>query len=326
MKNIFQSLPLWKTETELNVDTGWVYPEASESVAGSPYLTGERENLIRRGEEQIREVSGEYLDRINRIMMVPNLLALVLWAGITALTVYGVTTSVNRNRGTFLAVVTCVALLFAFLYCARGLIFVLRKLCALLVSDKLKAEDQVHREEMEQISHRLKSELAVIENSYFEKVVDAQFKYGANNTGIAILADWCCQRMMKVLEMTDKRQFLEKITAGMRYTVFPDRVPVFPQPQLTPDMEHMKFHLNNPDPKEWTFFFKEHSIYDIQNDVYNLVGCAQALATHIQEKLPEHMTAAGYDPLMAVEVSGQDNVIELKITTQNPRFVPFMEM
>jgi hypothetical protein len=185
---------------------------------------------------------------------------------------------------------------------------------------------QKHKEKLASISAKLLDEAKAEKDYYFERVIEAQYKYGKNNAGIGVLADWCCEQLMQTIRQSDHRQFLDRVYAKIDLIVEYNNVVLTPTVfTQTTTLAGSKFQTKTISPSPM-FVLQEHSIYNMDNDLYTIVGCAQALSSHITEKMNDVLEKNGYKSDAEYDVACNDNKVSITVNVSNPQFVPFQDM
>lgn len=304
----------------------WVYPVVDDEVRNSNYLTEKRSELAAKCDKILSFEIDAYLSRVKSLKILPYMLAFLLSLAVAVGVIAAVAVSTAKVH-IAIAIILSLVLGYLFILVFGFLVTLFNKLTVLIVKEKLETEDRQFMKAKKDLAQQLQQEMNTIKNAYFEKVVDAQFRFGKDNAGMGILADWCCEQLMTTLKVCDHRQFLNQVSAGMSYQVTSSQVLVTPKVFNDNSNDYAaRDFMSRVSIHPPIFYFREHSIYDLDDDVFTLTGCAQALSAHISEKFPAVLEAAGYDPTVDYEVVSNDSQLQLTITVQNPKFVPFQEM
>lgn len=301
-------------------------PQQDADSQHSGYLTDRIEEIRRKGQDMVRSETEVYQAQIDEIAKKPNMLTALCTLGVLVavpLLAY-IITDLITGWGWALLVTVAVFAMEYFLWNHLYDYFYLMHLQKHTASLEEAAAE--YQEKLEAISSQLAAEVHSIKETYFSSVVDAQFQFGKQNQGIGVLANWCCEQLLYTIRQGDHRKFLERIYAQVQYTVYYDRVVLDSKtffPNTTPTGKTL-------DPKDVLnqvmFVLEENCIYNLKSDLFTLSGCAQALCSHITEKMDDLLATNGYNPEVSYKVESNDNFVKIKMQVDNPQFENFQSM
>lgn len=316
-----------KLHSQLHPSTpSYELPSQDEETASSDYLTSHVDEIRTRGMSMIQTEIDLYDSEIAKLERIPQFLSFVTtFFGLT-ISIAVISAIVYICAGLIWAILCAIFLIFLG-YSFFGIVFILIEMQFLgSRTDQIKTLASEFSKKIDNTINLLNGEITSTKEMYFNSVINAQFKYGKNNQGIGVLADWCCQHIMDAIKKGDHRQFQSQVKGKISYEILFDRVNLTPTifAAASNDMTLDAHALKTGDLS--VFILQEHCIYNMENDLFTTTGCAQALCAHIKEKMPSTLAANGYNSTITFVFISNDNHVDITITVHNPKFIPFQEM
>jgi hypothetical protein len=302
-------------------------PQQDEDTVNSDFLTSEIAKVQNKGADLIKKIEAEYKGTISKIDSKVRILSTIgsCFGGLV-LTILAYLIAKLAGSMTFVAILIALGVA-GIWYLLSGLLtgVIYLKIIPKFGED-LRVINQTYEKNMRDTELMLADEAQTAKEQYYNAVLDAQMRYGVNNGGISVLADWCCGQLMGAVLKADHRTFLEHVYAKIQIKLAFDRAEVNAA-ILIPESNAFGVSYQQKDlTPAAVFVLQENSIYNLNSDLCTLVGCTQALCAHISEKMGEVLKERGYDPEAEFTIESNDNVATVMIKANNPKFIPFQDM
>ena len=302
-------------------------PQQDEDTVNSDFLISEIAKIQNKGTDLIQKSEAKYKGIISKLdSKVRTLSTIGACLGGLVLVILAYLIAILAGSTTLVAIVIAL--------CVTGIWYIFSGLLVGIIylkiipkfGENLEAVNQAYEKYLRDTERMLADDAQTAKEQYYNAVLDAQMKYGVNNGGISVLADWCCGQLMGAILKADHRTFLEYVYAKIYIKLAFDRAEVNAA-VLIPESTAagMSYQQKDLTPAA-VFVLQENSIYNLSSDLCTLVGCTQALCAHIREKMGEVLKDREYDPEAEFTIESNDNAATVTIKVKNPKFIPFQDM